>query len=109
MWFSQVIPITAGTPIRLAAVPTLVQRLRITPLVGAAAGLIYVLSQDPAETAPVNKNANNFITELAPATATVPGQMFVLDRLAGGPPINLQEYAVDGSHDTDPVLVSFEI
>lgn len=108
MWNSLVITINPGTPVRLAAVPTLAQRLRIRPLIGAAAAVVYVLSQDNTTALAQAKTNNNFIDELAPASATVPGTLFELNRLANGPGIDVSGYAVDGTH-ADSVLCSWEL
>lgn len=109
MWNSLVVTVAAGTPVRLAAVPTLAQRLRIRPLIGAGTGVIYVLSQDNTTALPQAKTVNNFIDELAPATATVPGVLFELNRLANGPGIDISGFAIDGSHTGDTAVASWEL
>ncbi len=109
MWYSLVVTVTAGTPVRLAAIPTLVQRLRIRPLIGSSTAVVYVLAQDYTTALAQAKTANNFIDELVAATATVPGSLFELNRLPGGPPIDVGGYAIDGAHSADTVLCSWEI
>ena len=110
MWNSLVITIAAGTAVRFAAVPTLAKRLRICPLIGSSAGVIYVLNQNQKEvmskaTPPIAA----FVDELAPASATVPGGKFAIDVGPNETPIDVADYGVDGSHTGDTVLVSWEI
>lgn len=109
MWNSIVVTVVAGSAVRLALVHTPAQRLWITPLIGAATAVTYVLSQDPGAAGATNKTNNNFIAELAPASATVPGSMFMLNRLSDGPPIDVQEFAVDGVHSGDLILCAWEL
>ncbi len=109
MFTSKLITIAAGTVQQIVTTPTWINRLRITPLIGAGCAVVYVLSQksDPLLDAQA-KNGGNFIAELAPATATVPGGVFELDRIPDLPPFNLQEFAIDGAHTGDTVNVAWE-
>ncbi len=109
MWNSLVVTIAAGTPVRLAALPTRAQRLRITPLIGAGCAVIYVLSQDWTTALAQAKTNNNFIAELPPATATVPGTPLELNRLTTQPALDVGEFAIDGAHTGDTVLCSWEL
>lgn len=88
--------------------PTKAKRLIITPLIGAGTAVIYVLcSTAGAVTA---KTANNFVTEIGPASATVPGTPFRLDNIQSGyPPIMVDEYQIDGAHTGDTVQVAWEL
>jgi hypothetical protein len=108
MWNSITVTIAAGTPQRIANVPTEANRLIFTPLIGATPGVVYVLNQDTA-VAMTAKNAQNLVTEIGPASSTIPGTPFRLERLAGQPPINVQEYGIDGAHTGDTVQAAWEI
>lgn len=103
------ITITPGTPkrfVRTPTIPLLMRSLRITPLHGGT-GVVYVLNGDPNVT--LVTNAQTLVTELAPATATAPGEKFVLDRSNDGqPPIAIGEWGLDGSA-ADICAVSWEL
>lgn len=104
---SRTITVVAGTPVRLAALPTYARSLLITMLTGGT-GRGYVLSC-PTDVAAV-KSAQTLITELGPASATAPGGQFYWDRSApGNPAINIQEFAVDGSNSGDTIQCSWEL
>ena len=100
------VTIAAGTAVRFAAVPTEAQRLIITPLLGASAGVIYVLNEDVALV--MSKTDQTMVTEIGPASTTAPAAPFIINRLTDGPPINVQEWGLDGAHTGDFVQVAWE-
>ena len=107
---SVTLTINAGTaqPLIPSWVPTKARDLIITPLHGSSAGLGYVLCAPPGAVA--TKSAQNFVTEIGPATATAPGTIFKLDRtMSGQVPINVEEYQLDGSHTGDTFQCSWEL
>ncbi len=110
-WNCKTLTITSGGAgaIRLAAIPTPANRLIITPLAAASGGLIYVLNQYLGEPVTVmTKAANTFVTEIGPATATDPGLPFYIERYPGGPPIQVEEFGIDGAHTGDTVQVAWD-
>lgn len=108
MFFSKIVTVVAGTPERLATNPIFVNRIIVTPLAAAGSALVYVICQDPS-VVPMTTTNNDKVTQLGTATATIPVVPFVLNRLDGQPPLNLQEFGIDGSHSGDTVLVSYEV
>ena len=107
MWFAITITVTPGTPQRITKGSQSAERLLITPLLGASAGAVLVVNQS-IQVTPMVTNANTTVTELAPATTTGPGGTFFINRLTQGPPINVQEYGIDGAH-ADTVQVAWEV
>ena len=105
---SVAITITAGTakPVIPAFNPVLSRCIRITMLHAAACEVAYLLNGPTG--AVLTKSAQNLVTEIAPASATVPGAMVVLQRRAGEPPYNVEEFQIDGAHTGDVVQVSWE-
>lgn len=113
---SLTLTVVAGTPIRIATMPVRANFMMITMLT-AGTGRGFILNSDAGPTTPysatVPKTANNFVTELAPATATAPGGVFQWPPAsnvggAAAPAFDLQDWLVDGSHTGDTIQVSWQ-
>lgn len=103
------IVITPGTakPIIPAFNPVLTRCIRITMLHAANCEVAYLLNGPTG--AVLVKSAQNLVTEIAPASATAPGTMLVLQRYSGqAAPYNLAEFQIDGAH-ADTICVSWEL
>lgn len=112
------ITIVAGTPERLVSkdtpVPVYANRLFIQSR-AANTGLVYVLGGVPLETVLSAADAAQLTAELgASPSATQPGGSFGdPPGNSGGvnmtPPDDLREWAIDGTHSGDLVIISYDL
>jgi hypothetical protein len=101
--FSITLTVVSGTPIHLAPdnQPLIVSRIIIQMKHGGT-GMGQIMLGVPKGTTPATSSWP--VIELAPATATAPGQSFSDE----GPNINLAEIWCDGSHSGDLITVSYD-
>ena len=117
MWNSVQLTVTAGTPQRIipSGIVTPAKRLIITPLAGGTVGLVYVVSvpalpPDGVAAASVARTANNTVAQIGPATATIPGTPFRLNKIeTDGDPIQVNEYEIDVGTSNTVVLCAWEL
>jgi hypothetical protein len=110
---NQQITIVAGTPIRLAARSTPVDRLMIQARHNPSGGngIIYILDGVSPTKACNAADATQLTAELAPGTATSPGGSYSDPQGANGdsPPdfTDLAHMCIDGTHSGDIAIVTY--
>lgn len=105
------ITITAGTPIRVEARSTKVDRLFVQLRHSASAGTVYLMDGVPTTTVCNASDTTQLTAELGPGDATHPGSSYSDPQGANGNTVSdvtdLANFCVDGTHSGDVVIFSF--
>ena len=106
------ITIASGTPVQVwsQSTPFYVNELLIQPQPGSSAGLVYVMAGILNGRTPAYTNSTDLSATLCAATSTLPGCTYSDGTLATpNASVDLSGIWVDGAHNGDKVVVSYDI